>query len=177
MDASTASRCRVGPATQPDPIGLAGGLNAFGYADVDPVNRSDPFGLKATDSESDVVSIDRSESDDPCDAYKSDFRVRWICKWVTGDSASSQNRCTATCLANLWESWEADKGKPLDSWEIAVYIGGLHPPCYRSCSYSPAQFGLDVANGTGVKSRTARRQSFTPAPPQCAKSGVGCSSP
>lgn len=28
-----------------DPIGLAGGLNLYGYANGDPVNNSDPFGL------------------------------------------------------------------------------------------------------------------------------------
>ncbi|HEX7595428.1 MAG TPA: RHS repeat-associated core domain-containing protein, partial [Gemmatimonadaceae bacterium] len=32
--------------TQEDPIGLAGGLNAYGFAGGDPVNFSDPFGLK-----------------------------------------------------------------------------------------------------------------------------------
>jgi uncharacterized protein RhaS with RHS repeats len=31
--------------TQEDPIGLAGGLNLYGFADSDPVNFSDPFGL------------------------------------------------------------------------------------------------------------------------------------
>ena len=31
--------------TQVDPIGLAGGLNAYGFAGGDPVNFSDPFGL------------------------------------------------------------------------------------------------------------------------------------
>ncbi len=31
--------------TQPDPIGLAGGLNGYGYAKGDPVNYADPFGL------------------------------------------------------------------------------------------------------------------------------------
>jgi len=36
---------RVGPSTQRDPIGLAGGLNQYGYAGGDPVNYSDPFGL------------------------------------------------------------------------------------------------------------------------------------
>jgi RHS repeat-associated protein len=35
----------TGRFTQEDPIGLAGGLNFYGYADGDPVNYSDPFGL------------------------------------------------------------------------------------------------------------------------------------
>lgn len=30
---------------QADPIGLAGGINDFAYADADPLNNSDPFGL------------------------------------------------------------------------------------------------------------------------------------
>jgi RHS repeat-associated protein len=34
-----------GQFTQPDPIGIAGGLNVYGYANGDPVNYSDPFGL------------------------------------------------------------------------------------------------------------------------------------
>lgn len=36
---------RTGRFTQEDPIGLAGGLNAYGYAEGDPVTYSDPFGL------------------------------------------------------------------------------------------------------------------------------------
>jgi RHS repeat-associated protein len=36
---------QTGRFTQEDPIGLAGGLNLYGYADGDPVNFSDPFGL------------------------------------------------------------------------------------------------------------------------------------
>src|SRR5437879_13865885 len=42
-------RTIVGPIrtlTQEDPIGLAGGLNLYGFAGGDPVNFSDPFGLK-----------------------------------------------------------------------------------------------------------------------------------
>jgi RHS repeat-associated protein len=35
----------AGTFTQEDPIGLAGGLNLYGYAGGDPVNFSDPFGL------------------------------------------------------------------------------------------------------------------------------------
>jgi RHS repeat-associated protein len=36
----------TGQFTQPDPIGIAGGLNVYGYAAGDPVNYRDPFGLK-----------------------------------------------------------------------------------------------------------------------------------
>jgi RHS repeat-associated protein len=35
----------TGRFTQEDPIGLAGGLNLYGYTNSDPVNFSDPFGL------------------------------------------------------------------------------------------------------------------------------------
>jgi len=35
----------MGLYTQQDPIGIAGGLNLYGYANGDPVNFSDPFGL------------------------------------------------------------------------------------------------------------------------------------
>jgi RHS repeat-associated protein len=35
----------TGHFTQEDPIGLAGGLNAYGFAGGDPINYSDPFGL------------------------------------------------------------------------------------------------------------------------------------
>jgi RHS repeat-associated protein len=35
----------TGQFTQPDPIGLAGGLNSYGFANGDPVSYSDPYGL------------------------------------------------------------------------------------------------------------------------------------
>ena len=35
----------MGQFTQQDPIGLAGGMNLYGYAGGDPINFSDPFGL------------------------------------------------------------------------------------------------------------------------------------
>jgi len=37
----------TGQFTQEDPIGLAGGLNLYGFANGDPINFSDPFGLRA----------------------------------------------------------------------------------------------------------------------------------
>jgi RHS repeat-associated protein len=36
---------KSGQFTQKDPIGIAGGMNLYGFADGDPVNFSDPFGL------------------------------------------------------------------------------------------------------------------------------------
>ncbi|MBW3572507.1 MAG: RHS repeat-associated core domain-containing protein, partial [Gemmatimonadetes bacterium] len=38
----------TGQFTQTDPIGLAGGLNSYGFAAGDPVTYSDPYGLKPT---------------------------------------------------------------------------------------------------------------------------------
>jgi hypothetical protein len=38
---------QTGQFTQPDPIGLAGGLNSYGFAAGDPVSYSDPYGLAA----------------------------------------------------------------------------------------------------------------------------------
>jgi len=37
---------QTGRFTQEDPIGLAGGLNLYGYAGGDPINNHDPFGLE-----------------------------------------------------------------------------------------------------------------------------------
>ena len=37
----------TGQFTQQDPIGIAGGANVYGFADGDPVNNSDPFGLSS----------------------------------------------------------------------------------------------------------------------------------
>jgi RHS repeat-associated protein len=37
---------QTGRYTRPDPVGLLGGLNAYSYAWADPINFSDPLGLK-----------------------------------------------------------------------------------------------------------------------------------
>jgi RHS repeat-associated protein len=45
----------TGRFTQEDPIGLAGGLNLYGYAGGDPVNFADPFGLDCLDRQGNRV--------------------------------------------------------------------------------------------------------------------------
>jgi len=47
--------------TTPDPIGIAGGLNAYGFASGDPVNFSDPLGL-CTDSNGKSIPQDQCEA-------------------------------------------------------------------------------------------------------------------
>ncbi len=42
---------QTGQFTQTDPIGLAGGLNAYGFAAGDPVSYADPYGLSAEDDD------------------------------------------------------------------------------------------------------------------------------
>jgi hypothetical protein len=44
----------MGLLTQEDPIGIAGGLNLYGFADGDPINFSDPFGLAVCDPDRDL---------------------------------------------------------------------------------------------------------------------------
>jgi RHS repeat-associated protein len=46
----------TGRFTQEDPIGLAGGMNAYGFAGGDPVNASDPFGL-CPENDPDCVAL------------------------------------------------------------------------------------------------------------------------
>ena len=43
--------------TQEDPIGLAGGLNAYGFASGDPVNYGDPFGLEGCEKTDKICQI------------------------------------------------------------------------------------------------------------------------
>jgi uncharacterized protein RhaS with RHS repeats len=50
---------KSGRFTQEDPIGLAGGVNAYGFAAGDPVSYADPYGLRA-----DTVLYDSRETQD-----------------------------------------------------------------------------------------------------------------
>jgi hypothetical protein len=68
--------------TQRDPIGLAGGLNLYGYAGGDPINRHDPFGL--SDCDKDMPDEERE-----------------ACEKAAKEAAAERERAIATCKADL----------------------------------------------------------------------------
>jgi uncharacterized protein RhaS with RHS repeats len=59
----------AGRFTQPDPIGLAGGLNVYGFAGGDPANFVDPFGLDTTYYDIYGVEVERIEAKQDVDTY------------------------------------------------------------------------------------------------------------
>jgi RHS repeat-associated protein len=54
---------QTGTFTQQDPIGLAGGLNTYGFANGDPVSYSDPFGLCPYANRQRSVNLDDCPTD------------------------------------------------------------------------------------------------------------------
>ena len=66
----------TGRFTQEDPIGIAGGVNAYGFANGDPVNYSDPFGLCPKSAGGD----DKTDRFDDCEAGTSGYYANKVAK-------------------------------------------------------------------------------------------------
>jgi len=69
-----------GTFTQEDPIGLAGGMNLYGFAGGDPVNFSDPFGLcpgvkEAPTAPCELIAVVIAESDGGTAGYRATASV------------------------------------------------------------------------------------------------------
>jgi hypothetical protein len=86
--------------TQEDPIGLAGGLNLYGYAGADPVNYTDPFGLE-------LKPIDAR-------AEKALLRIRAY----AAEASASSDSATAAGGAQLQAMLTA-----LDEYEGVILVG------------------------------------------------------
>lgn len=109
----------TGCLTQEDPIGLAGGLNLYGFAGGDPVNFSDPFGLRAECP--------------PCEedgkdwwSFRIDEQIEKGLDWLSGALTELNRRIEGIpILGGLVRSTggvSAD-GQPLSDSERAVSLG------------------------------------------------------
>jgi RHS repeat-associated protein len=113
----------TGRFTQPDPIGLAGGINDYGFAAGDPVNYSDPFGLCGEETDK-AAQANRTQSNVNCaqrlarDANGLTAEMRD--EAANGDAINVTPSVTDVALASLPLGPEAKAGE-----EIAeVAIGG-----------------------------------------------------
>jgi hypothetical protein len=161
----------MGLYTQQDPIGIAGGLNLYGYADGDPVNRGDPFGLTAEQP-------DESQSTGPCDGYDSawecvsalrgqaeasgdscavygDHWVGSICQRASAPGTDNwQNDCAAQCLETAWSRLLlSTNGQSPTVMQSLGYLFRDHVGCYWNCGYTVFDFAVDWLTGYGTRSR------------------------
>ncbi len=93
----------AGQFTQEDPIGIAGGLNLYGYANGDPINFSDPFGL------------------DPC--YTIRCLLRAVSSAVLGSLGTSERQVTGAVSRGFEVAEDAATCTGLGGLTLASGVG------------------------------------------------------
>ena len=111
----------TGQFTQEDPIGIAGGLNLYGFADGDPLTYSDPFGLCPED----VGGDGETERFDDCPEGSSGWYAHRL---ATGEGNELLN-IAGGLFATLWEfanyDYCADTGECVSAVMPAVGSRGI----------------------------------------------------
>jgi RHS repeat-associated protein len=100
---------QAGRFTQEDPIGLAGGLNAYGFAAGDPVSYSDPYGLKA-----DTIIYDSPEN---ADVVGHEF-FSHVLPWSGGVYYGSPYMCpdSTSCARDRENTIRGEMKRPPRTW-------------------------------------------------------------
>ena len=122
-----------GQFTQADPIGLAGGLNLYGFAEGDPVNYSDPFGLCLTDG--------RGAEDRECRAV-----IQLLQRLAGARGVSPHARDELLSAASAFEQWKGDVelySSPGYA-QVGSYVGGRTNNDARVVRLNRAQGGVDL---------------------------------
>ena len=89
--------------TQEDPLGLAGGLNLYGFANGDPVNFSDPFGLCAAGN---GEGGDGSQGEGgAAEAPDDDQGSQLECSGTSGTVTTSNSSSAGTVQTSTEYSW------------------------------------------------------------------------
>jgi RHS repeat-associated protein len=101
----------TGKFTQEDPIGLAGGMNLYGFAGGDPVNLSDPFGLQ--------VGCKGYDASPRCIAAEAEFAASMRGKSL--GQIASENAPTLAATAGVF----AMAAGPAVLTRLAPYIGSF----------------------------------------------------
>ena len=126
----------TGRFTQEDPLGLAGGLNAYGFAKENPISYRDPFGLCPPEAEDDSVCLDFFIPGESDWGFKGDNRT------FEADADTSQSR--VQIVAN-------DEGH--------ITFVSVSPSCLGNACHAP--YPINIPAGNQVSSQSDGQGGFT----------------